>query len=347
MSTKTTKVAIVPKKFSGKIEEDAFKYLKNFNIAATSNNWNDDYKAVQLPNYLEGTANLWYINWIRERTSTQAAAARIAGTVPIPPPTPVKWDELTDALQLAFRTLASKDVAEERLLARRQKIGETAEDYIYSMLDLLHDYDENMDEATKVRYIIKGLQDQYLEKINPLSLTTVDQVLKVIRKIKETQFLIDHREEMNLTRQSQEFANLTSSFEKLKTEILEGLQNVKPSFSAVPANYSQQNNQQQQNMEKRCYTCNRPGHFSKDCRQKLTCYACGGKGHSSKNCRLKEKLFCQNCQKPGHIKTVCRSGNDQERRQESPKAPFNQSQFPHQQKVPLNNPIPTLPPLNK
>jgi len=75
MNTKATMVAIIPKRFSGKIEEDAYKYLKKFNIAVSSNNWDEAYKVVQLPNNLDGAANLWYLNRIWERTNTQAAAA--------------------------------------------------------------------------------------------------------------------------------------------------------------------------------------------------------------------------------------------------------------------------------
>jgi hypothetical protein len=191
--SKPAKLAIVPPKFSGIIDEDAYQYLQQFDLAASSNLWNDAYKTSQLPNYLANTAQKWFLHWKRERAAAQATAHAAGG----PAPTPISWTELTTAFQLAFRNVASKDVAEEKLLARRHKIGETPEDYIYSMLELIHNYDNSMDEATKVRYIIKGLRPSFLKEINPLGLTTVTDVLQKIRKIAETQYLIDHREEVN------------------------------------------------------------------------------------------------------------------------------------------------------
>jgi len=154
--------------------------LQKFIRVSISNQWPDDVKVIQLPNYLTGTAELWYVTWLDNRN--KAAAATAAGV------TAVGWDELTKALQKAFKNVAHQEVAEHKLLSRKQKIGESAEDYVYSMLDLIQDFDPCISETSKVRRIIKGLKPLHLENINPMQISTIKDVLDAIRKVAETEF---------------------------------------------------------------------------------------------------------------------------------------------------------------
>jgi len=185
---KPVKVAIVPPKFHGTSSVDAFKFLKKFAYAALSNAWDDPMKALQFPNYLLGTADLWYNSWIDAKKAAAGAAGYTA-----------TWKDQNQAIQQAFRNVAHQEVAEDKLLARKQKIGESAEDYVYSMLDLMNDFDPHMSDTAKVRRIIKGLRPTYLDKINPMILGTVNDVLVAIRKVAETQYLIKNHDDVNTT----------------------------------------------------------------------------------------------------------------------------------------------------
>ena len=148
MSTsKPTKVPVVPKFFKGTPEEDSEKYIIQFERAAQCNNWDDDAKKRYLPVYLEGTAQLWFQDWSREHN--------IASTT---------WASFVDTFKYAFLSVAKVDVAERKLYSRKQKLGESAEDYLYEMLDLCHAVDEKMPEAKIVRYIVKGLIPTFLRK---------------------------------------------------------------------------------------------------------------------------------------------------------------------------------------
>jgi len=111
---KPARVAIVPPKFGGTPSEDAYKFLQKFLRVSNSNNWDDDTKASQLPNYLTGTAVLWYMSWLKTRSLTAGSSS----------PNPVTWAELIKELQTAFKNVAHKEVAEDKLLARVQKTGE-------------------------------------------------------------------------------------------------------------------------------------------------------------------------------------------------------------------------------
>lgn len=75
MTVKAAKITIQPTKFSGRINEDPFKYLQSFNLAATSNNWTDEIKIKIIPNYLVDTAHLWNLNYIREWNLEATTAA--------------------------------------------------------------------------------------------------------------------------------------------------------------------------------------------------------------------------------------------------------------------------------
>jgi len=190
--TKPAKVAVIPSKFSGRSNEDPFKYLQNFELAAVSNLWTDDLRLTGLPNYLTDTALLWYHGYVKDRN---AAATALAGA---PCTAKITWDELRTDLQKGFRTVASKEVAEEKLQARKQKVGESPEDYVYSKLDLLHDFEHSMPLDQKIRHIIKGLRPSYLERIHVMNPQTIEEVIIAIRKIAETQFMIAQNIEANV-----------------------------------------------------------------------------------------------------------------------------------------------------
>ncbi|OXA40959.1 Retrovirus-related Pol polyprotein from transposon opus [Folsomia candida] len=88
--------------------------------------------------------------------------------------------------------------------------------YVYSMIDLLHDFDEKLTTETQIRYIIRGLRPSYLEKINLLNPTTIDQILTAIWKISDTQFFLAQQGEATFATQTALASNQFQQF----TEIL-------------------------------------------------------------------------------------------------------------------------------
>lgn len=189
---KPAKISVIPPTFAGRINEDPYKYLQKFELAARANCWTDTHKALALPNYLTDTANLWFIGYKKFRDDEATQQAGGASTQAI-----ITWGELTKALQLAFKTVASKEVAEEKLYSRKQQVGESPEDYVYSKLDLINDYDPSMSEESKVRHLIKGLRPSYLEKVYITNPQTVEDVMKTVRRIAESQFLLAHQVDSN------------------------------------------------------------------------------------------------------------------------------------------------------
>jgi hypothetical protein len=89
MSTKPAKIAITPKYFSGRSDENPYKYLQNFNFIEIANIWPDDHKLKAIPNYLQKTAQLWYLNYVKIRN---AEATAMAGSLVS---AKITWDEFT------------------------------------------------------------------------------------------------------------------------------------------------------------------------------------------------------------------------------------------------------------
>jgi len=307
---KPAHIAVTPPKFSGKPDEDPFKYLQNFDLAAVSNNWDDIIKMHQIPNYLLGTASLWYKFWRRDRLVSTPGVGR---------PT---WPEFVKALQKAFRSVASKDVAEEKLFNRKQRIGESPEDYFYSMLDLIYDYDPSMSVPTQIRFIVKGLRPVYLEKINPMKPTTIEKVLECIRSIAETQYLVDHVVDSNLT---QEQSSLT--------KVLDNMNALFDKQTALLASYSRG-------------TGHSPAIYPNPSRPQessLFCNYCKAHGHWITDCPTRPPVYCRNCRVNTHTTKACKtSGNGQRRGTNSNPTPPTQ-QYPPQP-FPAPNPSQSHPP---
>jgi hypothetical protein len=61
--------------------------------------------------------------------------------------------------------VANADIAEQKLHDKKQSLGESVEDYIYSFEDLCNDFDP------RVKKIIRAFLPHYLKKMNPPSST--------------------------------------------------------------------------------------------------------------------------------------------------------------------------------
>ena len=61
---------VTPETFYGNESEDPVEWFKNFNYAATANNWTTDERKIQIvPNYLRGQAKYWFEDNVKEFTS--------------------------------------------------------------------------------------------------------------------------------------------------------------------------------------------------------------------------------------------------------------------------------------
>ncbi|OXA44807.1 ATP-dependent RNA helicase glh-4 [Folsomia candida] len=340
MTTKPVKLGVVPSTFSGRADQDPYKYLQRFELAAQANSWDETIKTAQLQNYLADTALLWLHKYLKEQNAQATATA--GGTPTI---AKIKWKDITEALQKAFRTVASKEVAEDKMLARKQRSGESPEDYVYAKIDLMSDYESDMDETTQVRHIVRGLKPLYFEKIYPQNLKTVEEVLNQIRRISDTQFLITKYVEVNSVEPA---TKAVADFSKiLELQSKQHAQQMDKMMEVFTTQFKFQNNKTQnfssQNNLVQCANCGKRNHNANQCRgqkaPKIQCMHCGKFGHIAGFCRSQQsssiicgtcnkvghilnmclsQVTCNQCQRRGHLSRNCRSGNQQGRSSTNP-----------------------------
>jgi len=225
------------------------------------------------------------------------------------------------------------------------------------MLDLINDYDPSMSESSKVRKIIKGLKPMYLEKINPMTLTTVADVLEAIRKIAETQFLINKHADTNsidtnvISTMMDGFSNLFKQQTEMINNIIKTTENKdkKVTFKE-PGNSNGRSFQgRNQHTPLQCYACGKLGHITRNCwnqntssnpRSYVQCNTCGRLGHLSSSCY--KNALCTACNKYGHTSQRCHSGNFQGRGRtpirQAMTPPMNYRQAPQPRTHRIENP---------
>ena len=156
---------IEPGCFHGKPPESPSEFIRDFRRAAIANNWTDNRAYTLLPSFLKGAAALWF----------DSLGPRCGGLD--------KLDSLTNALEGAFRRLGEVDDLEDRLRYRVQGVDESLEEYAYEVLSLCQRVDSEMTEATKVKYLMRGLKPSLVERVTVLPNENVEQLLQNLRNI--------------------------------------------------------------------------------------------------------------------------------------------------------------------
>lgn len=257
------KLAIQPRRFSGESHECSKEFLDLFEEACSCNNWGDPLKALQFPNYLSHCAGQWWRAFKNARTR----AAVLAGT-PLLPPT---WTEIKTAFLAAFASVGDLVNAELKLDSRKQRVDETPEQYIFDIISLCDRVDPNMSEDRRVRFVLRNLREFYLTKIMPMNPSTVEEVLTHMRRISEMKRMTERSQERDIPTFpvyqgenpiSMEMREMVRMTQKLVEEIQEQRKYEKEEKEAA----QQQRRLQARQSEVKCYTCNRTGHFARDCR---------------------------------------------------------------------------------
>lgn len=165
-----------PPDFNGTDENDAEDWLETFERVSAYNRWDDVFKLTYVSFPLTGVAEVWFKN-NKSRLKT--------------------WAEFKDEFLAVFgRPAVRKLQAEQRLRLRAQQVGENFTSYIEDVLDLCRRVDPSMQEAEKIKHILKGIDDDAFQMLLSRDLRTVTEVINMCRSFDEL------RRQRALTRRS-------------------------------------------------------------------------------------------------------------------------------------------------
>uniref|UniRef100_A0A1A9VE53 CCHC-type domain-containing protein n=1 Tax=Glossina austeni TaxID=7395 RepID=A0A1A9VE53_GLOAU len=228
----TSSIKVKTPLFDGTTNFNAFKL--QFGVVATKNIWDDDHKAVAL------------------RTSLRGAAAEIIHINPEGKKT--EFAAIMDALERKYDSKHVKEVSHLELSLRCQKLNERIQDYateIERLANLAYiGAPDNVLKRLKIGAFVKGLRDAELKTAVWTSpKTTFTETLG---------FAL-----------TQEAASVlwTSSMEERRTEV-NSENDISDVVCAVLRQILRENKRMPLSKTRKCYACQKPGHFARECRSK-------------------------------------------------------------------------------
>lgn len=154
-----------PAIFSGAEDLDVEDWLAEYARVSAYNKWADRDKLTNVGFYLTGVANLWFRNHETSFTTWSAFASTLTEVFGRP----------------AVRRLR----AEQRLRGRVQRTDESFTSYIEDVLSLCRRVNSSMDEADKIKHVMKGVDDHAFQMLVAKSPQTVAEVIQLCQEYDE------------------------------------------------------------------------------------------------------------------------------------------------------------------
>lgn len=126
--------------------EDAVDWLSRYEEISRYNGWDDDEKLRSFGMHLEGTARRWHLSLLQA---------------------PNTFVDLRDRFLLAFKPPNYDLDLETKLRNRSQGDDESVTAYCHDIIYLCSRVDRNMNEATKVQHLLRGLKRSLVERVYP------------------------------------------------------------------------------------------------------------------------------------------------------------------------------------
>jgi hypothetical protein len=198
-----------------------------------------------LTSSLTESAEKWYYAFLQRRRAQVPGAAAAGGAqgAGLPAahgnnavnPPPLTFNELTAALRRAFATYDDKGLIEERIRNRVQREHEAAEDYAFGLVDLLMEYNPDMEESEQTRYLVRNCRPAILREIATHNPVTIEHFLVLARKADYATRILNNRPDVNAI-QFNERANTASS--ELATARNTRLDDIETGFADMKAQFT-------------------------------------------------------------------------------------------------------------
>lgn len=134
-----------PSVFQGEAGQDPTRWLKEYDRVSKYNKWDDMFCLANVYFFLDGTARQWY-----ENNEDQIPS----------------WNDFKSELTKTFGdSKQTKIRAGEELKVRVQKLGESTQSYIQSVLRLCQEVNPDMPEEEKISHFMKGISEDIYQFI--------------------------------------------------------------------------------------------------------------------------------------------------------------------------------------
>uniref|UniRef100_A0A8D8QI66 CCHC-type domain-containing protein n=1 Tax=Cacopsylla melanoneura TaxID=428564 RepID=A0A8D8QI66_9HEMI len=148
--------------FDGK--KDVEEFLKEFNLAASVNNWTNSLKCKYIALYLKGSAKTLFENRIEDRG--------------------FDWGQTENILRSYFTPIGNDDLLEHKMRSRVQDPLESVEQYMQDKLHLINKFDRYMHEDQTSKLVMYGLLPDVLARVSLMEgNNTVDGLRTNVQKV--------------------------------------------------------------------------------------------------------------------------------------------------------------------
>lgn len=173
------------------------------------------------------------------------------------------WDELVIALREEFQPPDYDEQLFDEIRKRTQGPNESISMYVSTMTNLFARLTIKIPDCNRVKIMSKNLAPFYQSQLGLAEIKTVDELLAMGRKLELRRFFVDKYVPPPRRNQTLE-----------------------PDLAYVASSSASSVSSAADNNERKCWNCDREGHFAAQCRQprRKHCYRCGRPNVITRNC---------------------------------------------------------------
>lgn len=150
--------------FNGLQSENPNEFVEKYEIAAASNNWQDQTKIKLFPAHLAGNALAWFTHYSKDKNLNN-------------------WNDLKTKFIDTFKPMAQANNLQMILEKKVQKPDQQSLNYFLEILAICKRYDQGITDKQVIQYVIQGLRPEICERILGENTNTLEELECSLKKV--------------------------------------------------------------------------------------------------------------------------------------------------------------------